>query len=112
MTNYNFSSKIKHANVFSIILFLISIILIFFKGLNYGINVRQIRGNFIGQFFKIKFCRTNSMMIEKIPCPYDSLSKFSSRMFGLLDEFSGKFVGTSFIKISTGYRATGEKIRK
>ena len=40
MTNYNFSSKFKHANIFSIALFLISIIFIFFKGLNYGIDFK------------------------------------------------------------------------
>ena len=40
MTNYNFSSKFKHANIFSIILFFISIILIAFKGLNYGIDFK------------------------------------------------------------------------
>ena len=40
MTNYNFSSKFKHANIFSITLFFISIILIAFKGLNYGIDFK------------------------------------------------------------------------
>ena len=40
MTNLNFSSKFKHANIFSIILFFISIILIAFKGLNYGIDFK------------------------------------------------------------------------
>ena len=40
MTNYNFSSKFKHANIFSIVLFLLSVILIFFKGLNYGIDFK------------------------------------------------------------------------
>jgi len=40
MTNYNFSTKFKHANIFSIILFFISIILITFKGLNYGIDFK------------------------------------------------------------------------
>ena len=40
MTNYNFSSKFKHANIFSVILFLISAILISFKGLNYGIDFK------------------------------------------------------------------------
>jgi len=40
MTNYNFSSKFKHANILSLVLFLISIILIFFKGLNYGIDFK------------------------------------------------------------------------
>ena len=40
MTNYNFSSRFKHANIFSVILFLISIFLITFKGLNYGIDFK------------------------------------------------------------------------
>ena len=40
MTNYNFSSKFKRANIFSLFLFLLSIILISFKGLNYGIDFK------------------------------------------------------------------------
>ncbi len=40
MTNFNFSSKFKYANIFSLVLFLISIILITFKGLNYGIDFK------------------------------------------------------------------------
>ena len=40
MTNYNFSSKFKKANIFSIFLFLVSIVLILFKGLNYGIDFK------------------------------------------------------------------------
>ena len=40
MTKYNFSSKFKHANIFSVILFFISMILITFKGLNYGIDFK------------------------------------------------------------------------
>ena len=40
MTNYNFSSKFKYANIFSIVLFFISIIFIIFKGLNYGIDFK------------------------------------------------------------------------
>jgi preprotein translocase subunit SecF len=40
MTNYNFSSKFKHANIFSLTIFLTSIILIVFKGLNYGIDFK------------------------------------------------------------------------
>tara|TARA_B100000941_G_scaffold53020_1_gene34152 strand:+ start:711 stop:1607 length:897 start_codon:yes stop_codon:yes gene_type:complete len=40
MTNYNFSSKFKRANILSITLFFISIILISFKGLNYGIDFK------------------------------------------------------------------------
>ena len=40
MTNYNFSSKFKYANIFSLTLFLTSIVLIIFKGLNYGIDFK------------------------------------------------------------------------
>ena len=40
MTNYNFSSKFKHANIFSVILFLVGISLVAFKGLNYGIDFK------------------------------------------------------------------------
>ena len=40
MTNYNFSSKFRYANIFSLILFLMSVILIIFKGLNYGIDFK------------------------------------------------------------------------
>jgi preprotein translocase subunit SecF len=40
MTNYNFSSNFKHANILSVTLFFTSIILIAFKGLNYGIDFK------------------------------------------------------------------------
>ncbi|MDA7715231.1 protein translocase subunit SecF [Pelagibacteraceae bacterium] len=40
MTNYPFSSKFKNANILSLVLFLLSIILIGFKGLNYGIDFK------------------------------------------------------------------------
>ena len=55
MTNYNFSSKFKYANILSLTLFLISIILITFKGLNYGIDFKggtliELRSNNIETF--------------------------------------------------------------
>ena len=40
MTNYNFSSKFKYANFLSAILFFLSVVLIIFKGLNYGIDFK------------------------------------------------------------------------
>ncbi len=40
MYNFNFSSKFKIANIFSLVLFFTSIFLIFFKGLNYGIDFK------------------------------------------------------------------------
>ena len=38
--NINFSSKFKLANIFSLILFSISVLFILFKGLNYGIDFK------------------------------------------------------------------------
>ena len=40
MTNYNFHSKFKLANIISIIFFIVSLILISFKGLNFGIDFK------------------------------------------------------------------------
>ncbi len=40
MINYNFSSKFKPANILSIILFILSVFFITFKGLNYGIDFK------------------------------------------------------------------------
>ena len=40
MTNYNFSSRFKKQIFFSIFLFISSILLISFKGLNYGIDFK------------------------------------------------------------------------
>ena len=37
---FNFSSKFRLANIFSLIIFLASIIFIIFKGLNYGIDFK------------------------------------------------------------------------
>ena len=37
---FNFSSKFRLANIFSLILFLSSILFILFKGLNYGIDFK------------------------------------------------------------------------
>ena len=39
-TNINFSSKFKTGNILSIMLFLLSILFILFKGLNYGIDFK------------------------------------------------------------------------
>ena len=40
--NINFVSKFKKANFISIIIFVLSIILISFKGLNYGIDFKGV----------------------------------------------------------------------
>ena len=40
VNKFNFSSKFKLANIFSLIFFLISILFMLFKGLNYGIDFK------------------------------------------------------------------------
>ena len=60
MTNYNFSSKFKHANVLSISLFLISIIFIVFKGLNYGIDFKG------GTLIELRSSNTKDSLIRDV----------------------------------------------
>ena len=38
--NINFVSKFKRANIFSVVIFILSIFFITFKGLNYGIDFK------------------------------------------------------------------------
>ena len=40
LKNINFVSKFKKANILSIILFIFSVLIIIFKGLNYGIDFK------------------------------------------------------------------------
>ena len=58
MTNYNFSSKFKYANIFSVTLFFISIILIAFKGLNYGIDFKG------GTLIELRSSNTEASLIR------------------------------------------------
>ena len=60
MTNYNFSSKFKHANILSLTLFFISIILIGFKGLNYGIDFKG------GTLIELRSSETQASSIRDI----------------------------------------------
>tara|TARA_A100001015_G_scaffold175457_1_gene195139 strand:+ start:1559 stop:2455 length:897 start_codon:yes stop_codon:yes gene_type:complete len=60
MTDYNFSSKFKFANISSVILFLISIIFIIFKGLNYGIDFKG------GTLIEIRSTNTDASSIRDI----------------------------------------------
>ena len=60
MTNFNFSSKFKYANILSLILFTLSVILIFFKGLNYGIDFKggtliELRSNNIESYINQRY---------------------------------------------------------
>ena len=60
MTNYNFSMMFKKANIFSLFLFLISVILISFKGLNYGIDFKG------GTLIELRTSNTESSSIRDI----------------------------------------------
>jgi len=60
MTNYSFSSKFKQANFLSIALFFISIILIAFKGLNYGIDFKG------GTLIELRSNNTEASLIRDV----------------------------------------------
>ena len=79
MTNFNFSSKFKHANIFSIILFFISIILIAFKGLNYGID-------FKGTLIELRSNNTEASLIRDVLKNMD-LGDVNVKKFGKEGDF-------------------------
>ena len=60
MTNYNFSSMFKKANIFSLSLFLISVVLISFKGLNFGIDFKG------GTLIELRTSNTEASSIRDI----------------------------------------------
>ena len=60
MSNYNFSSMFKKANIFSLSLFLISVVLISFKGLNYGIDFKG------GTLIELRTSNTEASSIRDI----------------------------------------------
>ena len=60
MTNFNFSSKFKFANIFSAALFIISVILISFKGLNYGIDFKG------GKLIELRSINTEVSLIRDV----------------------------------------------
>ncbi len=57
---FNFSSKFRLANIFSLILFITSVILIFFKGLNYGIDFKG------GTLIELRSNNTNASTIRSL----------------------------------------------
>ena len=60
MTNYSFSTKFRSANLLSLTLFFISIILIFFKGLNYGIDFKG------GTLIELRSVNTDASSIRDV----------------------------------------------
>ena len=80
MTNYNFSSKFKHANVLSITLFFISLVLIIFKGLNYGIDFKG------GTLIELRSANTEASLIRDVLKNMD-LGDVNVKKFGKEGDF-------------------------
>ena len=80
MTNYNFSTKFKYANIISVTLFLISIILIAFKGLNYGIDFKG------GTLIELRSNNTDASSIRDILKNMD-LGDVNVKKFGKEGDF-------------------------
>ena len=57
---FNFSGKFKLANIFSLILFVVSLVFIFFKGLNYGIDFKG------GTLIELRSNNTNASAIRSL----------------------------------------------
>ena len=57
---FNFSGKFKLANIFSLILFVASLVFIFFKGLNYGIDFKG------GTLIELRSNNTNASAIRSL----------------------------------------------
>ncbi len=80
MTNYNFSSKFKHANIFSVTLFFLSIILIAIKGLNYGIDFKG------GTLIELRSSNTDASLIRDVLKNMD-LGDVNVKKFGKEGDF-------------------------
>ena len=80
MTNFNFSSKFKHANIFSVTLFFLSIIFIAFKGLNYGIDFKG------GTLIELRSSNTDASLIRDVLKNMD-LGDVNVKKFGKEGDF-------------------------
>jgi len=80
MRNYNFSDKFKYTNFFSLTIFLISIVLIFFKGLNYGIDFKG------GTLIEIRSINTEASSIRDVLKNMD-LGDVNVKKFGKEGDF-------------------------
>ena len=72
---FNFSSKFKIANIFSLILFVVSILFIFLKGLNYGIDFKG------GTLIELRANNTDASKIRSVLSNMD-LGDVNVKKFG------------------------------
>ena len=80
MTNYNFLTKFKRANILSIILFFVSIIFIVLKGLNYGIDFKG------GTLIELRSTNTEASSIRDVLKNMD-LGDVNVKKFGKEGDF-------------------------
>jgi preprotein translocase subunit SecF len=79
-TKFNFSSKFRLANIFSLVLFVTSVIFIIFKGLNYGIDFKG------GTLIELRSNNTNASSIRSLLNNMD-LGDVNVKKFGQIGDY-------------------------
>ena len=91
INNYNFEQKFKLANISSMILVLLSILMIFFKGLNFGIDFKG------GTLMELR-CDSTNIQISDVRSSFNQLDlgDINVKEFGKKGDFLIKFERKSF----------------
>ncbi len=91
--NYNFESKFKFANISSLFLVLSSVLLIFFKGLNFGIDFKG------GTLIELR-CDSNNIEISDVRASFENLNlgDINVKEFGKKGDYLIKFEKKNFDK--------------
>ena len=92
--NYNFIKKFKMANLISIVFVLISLILIIFKGLNFGIDFKG------GTLIELRV-ESNNIKINEIRSAFSNmdLGDLNVKEFGKKGDYLIKFEKKEFNKV-------------
>jgi len=90
---YNFDSKFKIANIFSVLLFILSLLLITFKGLNFGIDFKG------GTLIELRIL-SNSVNISDVRSSFNNmnLGDINVKEFGKKGDYLIKFEKKTFDK--------------
>ena len=91
INNYNFEQKFKLANISSMILVLLSILMILFKGLNFGIDFKG------GTLMELR-CDSTNIQISDVRSSFNQLDlgDINVKEFGKKGDFLIKFERKSF----------------
>ncbi len=91
INNYNFEQKFKLANITSMILVLLSILMIFFKGVNFGIDFKG------GTLMELR-CDSTNIQISDVRSSFNQLDlgDINVKEFGKKGDFLVKFERKSF----------------